>query len=66
MQMVIEREDGTRQLFKDPMEMMKLPIEDLQVLQRLVILSGPFKAEGHARFLAKQPTEEIKKKLSSE
>ena len=53
LQMVIDREDGTRQVFKDAMEMMKLPKEDLQVLQTLVVQPGPFQAEGHAKFLTK-------------
>ena len=29
MQMVREREDGIRQIFKEPMEMLKLPIEEI-------------------------------------
>ena len=66
MKMVIEREDGTTQIFKEPMEMMKLPMEDLQVLKTKIVESGPFILEGHAKHLAHQLTEEIKKKLGTE
>ena len=63
MKMVLEREDGTRKIFKDTEEMLKLPIEDLQVLQYMFVETGPFQLEGHAKHLGHQLTEKIKRML---
>ena len=63
MKMVLEIEDGTRKIFKDTEEVLKLPIEDLQVLQTKFVESGPFKLEGHAKHLGHQLTKEIKRRL---
>ena len=65
MKMVLEREDGIRQVFEDTKEMLKLPKEDLQVVQHMFVETGPFKIEGHAKHLGHQLTEEIKRRLGT-
>jgi len=65
MKMVLEREDGTRQVFEDTEEMLKLPKEDLHVLQHMFVEKGPFKVEGHAKHLGHQLTEKIRRMLGT-